>query len=199
MNDASSEAALRVDDLGALLARVALGDQPAFATLYRRSAAHLYAIALRMVRERAIAEEILQEAFVSVWHHAAAYDAAKSQPMTWLAAIVRHRALDQLRRREIDTVPLEVGDDRRLAWDVPADAPTPVEMLLAGADARAVRDCVDTLDAGPKQAIALAFFHGLSHRELAAHMREPLGTVKSWVRRGLERLRRCLESASPPP
>jgi len=199
MNDASPEAALRGDELGALLARVAQGDQPAFAALYRRSSAHLYAIALRIVRERAVAEEILQEAFVSVWHHAAAYDAAKSQPMTWLGAIVRHRALDQLRRRDIDTVPLEGRDDRHPAWDVPSDAPTPVELLLAGADARAVRQCVDALDAGPKQAIALAFFHGFSHGELAAHMREPLGTIKSWVRRGLERLRRCLEDATLPP
>ena len=195
MNDASPEAALRGDELGALLARVAQGDQPALAALYRKSAAHLYAIALRIVRERAVAEEILQEAFVSVWHHAAAYDVARSQPMTWLAAIVRHRALDQLRRRDIDTVPLEGNDDRHPTWDAPSDAPTPVELLLAGADARAVRDCVEALDAGPKQAIALAFFHGLSHAELAAHMREPLGTVKSWVRRGLERLRRCLENA----
>ncbi|HET7135357.1 MAG TPA: sigma-70 family RNA polymerase sigma factor [Casimicrobiaceae bacterium] len=195
MNDASPEAALRGDELGALLARVAQGDQPALAALYRKSAAHLYAIALRIVRERAVAEEILQEAFVSVWHHAAAYDVARSQPMTWLAAIVRHRALDQLRRRDIDTVPLEGKDDRQPTWDAPSDAPTPVELLLAGADARAVRDCVEALDAGPKQAIALAFFHGLSHAELAAHMREPLGTVKSWVRRGLERLRRCLENA----
>ncbi|HET9668822.1 MAG TPA: sigma-70 family RNA polymerase sigma factor [Casimicrobiaceae bacterium] len=199
MNDASPGAALRGDELGALLARVAQGDQPALAALYRRSAAHLYAIALRIVRERPIAEEILQEAFVSVWHHAAAYDAAKSQAMTWLAAIVRHRALDQLRRRDVDTVPLEGNDDRQPTWNLPSDAPTPVELLLAGADARAVRDCVDALDAGPKQAIALAFFHGLSHGELAAHMREPLGTVKSWVRRGLERLRRCLENASLPP
>jgi RNA polymerase sigma factor (sigma-70 family) len=199
MNDASPEAALRGDELGALLARVAQGDQPAFAALYRKSAAYLYAIALRIVRERAVAEDLLQEAFVSVWHHAAAYDVARSQPMTWLAAIVRHRALDQLRRRDVDTVPLEGTDGRHPIWDAPSDAPTPLELLLAGADARAVRDCVDALDAGPKQAIALAFFHGLSHAELAAHMREPLGTVKSWVRRGLEGLRRCLENAPLPP
>jgi RNA polymerase sigma-70 factor (ECF subfamily) len=199
MNDSAASAEVRGDELGALLARVALGDQPAFAALYRRAAAHLYAIALRIVRERGVAEEILQEAFVNVWHHAAAYDAARSQPMTWLASIVRHRALDQLRRREIDTVPLERRDDRHPAWDMPSDAPTPVELLLAGADARALRDCVDALDPGPKQAIALAFFHGLSHGELAAHMHEPLGTVKSWVRRGLERLRRCLENTTLSP
>jgi RNA polymerase sigma-70 factor (ECF subfamily) len=79
--------------------------------------------------------------------------------------------------------------------EYPSDGPTPVEMLLSAADSRSVRDCVETLDGGSKQAIALAFFHGLSHGELAAHLREPLGTVKSWVRRGLEKLRRCLDAA----
>lgn len=195
MNDAAGDAALRNEELRALLARVAQGDQRAFAALYRQAAPHLYAIALRIVRNASQAEEILQEAFVNVWHHAGTYDAAKSRPMTWLASIVRHRALDSIRRRDLDMVPLVTDDDDRPAWDLPAEGRTPVEMLLAGADARAIRDCVDALDAGPKQAIALAFFHGLSHGELAAHLHEPLGTVKSWVRRGLEHLRGCLERA----
>ena len=183
-------------ELAALLARVALGDQRAFAALYRQAAAHLYAVAVRIVRDGSIAEEILQEAFVSVWHHAATYDAAKSQPITWLTSIVRNRCLDRLRRRELDTVPLVgAGEEDAPDLDLPSDGPTPVELLLAGADARSIRDCVETLDAGPRQAIALAFFQGLTHGELAAHLREPLGTVKSWVRRGLEKLRRCLDAA----
>ena len=195
-DDARAARADRSAQLAALLARVALGDQRAFAELYRQAGAHLYGVALRIVRNAPLAEEILQEAFVSVWHHAGTYDTAKSQPITWLASIVRNRCLDQLRKREIDTVTLASGpDDDAPAWDIPSDGPTPVELLLAGADARAVRDCVDSLDAGPKQAIALAFFQGLSHGELAAHLREPLGTVKSWVRRGLERLRGCLDAA----
>lgn len=182
--------------LAALLSRVALGDQRAFAELYRQASAHLYAVAVRILRNGSLAEEVLQEAFVSVWHHAGTYDAAKSQPLTWLTSIVRNRCLDQLRRREVDTVTLAPGDDDAgPAWDPPSDGPTPVELLLAGADARALRTCIETLDAGSRQAIALAFFQGLSHGELAAHLREPLGTVKSWVRRGLERLRRCLDAA----
>ena len=189
-------AADRSAQLAALLARVALADQRAFAELYRQTSAHLYAVAVRIVRDGAIAEEILQEAFVSVWHYAATYDAAKSQPLTWLTSIVRNRCLDQRRRREVDTVSLApAADDDAPAWDIAAEGPTPVELLLSGAQARSVRDCVDALDAGPKQAIALAFFQGLSHAELAAHLREPLGTVKSWIRRGLERLRRCLDAA----
>jgi RNA polymerase sigma factor (sigma-70 family) len=195
-DDARVARAERGAQLAALLSRIALGDQRAFADLYRQAGAHLYGVALRIVRDGPVAEEILQEAFVSVWHHAGTYDAAKSQPITWLTSIVRNRCLDQLRKRDLDTVTLSRdAEDDSPAWDAPSDGPTPIELLLAGADARAVRDCIDGLDAGPKQAIALAFFQGLSHGELAAHLREPLGTVKSWVRRGLERLRGCLDAA----
>ena len=195
-SDRSIEVSERGAQLAALLARTALGDQRAFAELYRQTGAHLYAVAVRIVRNGSLAEEILQEAFVSVWHHAGAYEAAKSQPITWLVSIVRNRCLDLLRKREVDTVTLTGANDEDAAsFDIPSEGPTPVDLLLAGADARAVRTCVDGLDPGPRQAIALAFFQGLSHGELAAHLREPLGTVKSWVRRGLEKLRRCLDAA----
>lgn len=173
-----------------LLARTALKDQQAFADLYRAASPHLFAVALRILREASAAEEVLQESFVNVWHHAASYVAAKSQPLTWLTSIVRNRCLDQLRRREVDTVTM---DDEEEGVTIAAQGPTPLELLLAGADALAVKECIDALEPAQKQAIALAFFQGLSHSELARHMREPLGTVKSWVRRGLERLRSCLD------
>ena len=179
----------------ALLSRVALGDQRSFEEVYRQTGAHLYAVALRIVRDRAVAEEIVQEAFVNVWHHAGSYDAAKSQPLTWLTSIVRNRALDHARRREVDTTTLARDDDEADA-DFPADGPTPIEMLAAAADARHVRDCIETLDAATRQAIALAFFQGMSHGELAEHLREPLGTVKSWIRRGLAKLRHCLDATA---
>ncbi len=180
--------------LAGLLARTALADQAAFAELYRQTSAHLYAVALRILREPAMAEETLQEAFVSVWHHAGGYSPAKSQPQTWLASIVRNRCLDRLRRREPDTVTLTRDDDDP-EIDLPAEGRTPVEMLLAAAEAKSVRDCVDGLEGGQKQAIALAFYQGLSHAEVALHLGQPLGTVKSWVRRGLARLKECLDHA----
>ncbi len=183
----------RNERLAALMARVALGDQNAFAALYEQSSPHLYGVAVRIMREGSAAEEVLQEAFVSVWHHAGSYEAAKSQPLTWLTAIVRNRCLDQLRRRELDTVTMTTDDDDGKEFDLPSGDPTPVELLLAGAEAQSVRNCVETLEGGAKQAIALAFYQGLSHAELAEHMRQPLGTVKSWVRRGLERLKSCLD------
>jgi RNA polymerase sigma-70 factor (ECF subfamily) len=175
-----------------LLARTALADQRAFAELYRTTSAHLYAVALRILRDAGAAEEVLQESFVNVWHHAGSYVAAKSQPLTWLTSVVRNRCLDQLRRREVETVTMD-HEEEGLA--IAAEDPTPLEMLLSGADARAVGACVEALEHGQKQAIALAFFQGLSHSELAHHLREPLGTVKSWIRRGLERLRACLDGA----
>jgi RNA polymerase sigma-70 factor (ECF subfamily) len=189
---ASQDKSARV---AALLSRIAMGDQAAFGEFYELTSAHLYGVAIRILRDPPAAEELLQEAYVNVWHHAGSYEVAKSQPMTWLTSIVRNRCLDQLRRREVETVTLTPDDDDAADYDLPSDAMTPVEMLVAGAEARSVRDCVETLDAGPKQAIALAFYQGLSHSELAAHLREPLGTVKSWVRRGLERLKNCLDRA----
>ena len=175
-----------------LLARTALADQRAFAELYNLTSAHLYAVALRILRQSASAEEVLQESFVNIWHYAGSYVATRSQPLTWLTSIVRNRCLDQLRRREVDTVTI---DDEDEGMTLPDNGPTPLEMLVSGADARAVKACVEALESGQKQAVALAFYRGLSHAELAAHLHEPLGTVKSWVRRGLERLKACLDAA----
>jgi RNA polymerase sigma-70 factor (ECF subfamily) len=178
--------------LADLLARTALSDQQAFAELYRLTSSHLYAVALRILRVSGAAEEVLQESYVNIWHHAGSYVAAKSQPLTWMTSIVRNRCLDQMRRREIDTVTI---DDEEQGMMLADDRPSPIDLLLASADALAVRSCVERLEAGQKQAIALAFYHGLSHSELASHLRQPLGTVKSWVRRGLERLKACLDGA----
>src|SRR5438067_12626935 len=190
---ASSEKTARLADL---LARTALSDQAAFAELYRVTSGQLYGAALRILRDHAAAEEILQDAYVSIWHHAGTYAAAKSQPLTWLTSIVRNRCLDQLRRRELDTLPITRDSDDEQGeseMDFASEGPTALDMLVAGAETRSVRNCVETLEGGQKQAIALAFYHGLTHAELAEQLRQPLGTIKSWVRRGLERLRQCLD------
>ena len=177
--------------LAALLGQCALGSQAAFAELYRATAPKLFGVAVRILRREDWAEDVLQECYVSVWNHAADYAAAKSAPLTWMASIVRNRCLDWLRRPHPESGSEEY-DIVAAAWA--ADAPGPMEQLLAAADAGALARCLVQLDSKQRQSIALAFFHGLSHSELAAHMREPLGTVKSWVRRGLERLRDCLSA-----
>jgi len=175
-----------------LLARTALADQTAFEQLYRLTSPHLYGVAIRILRESAAAEEVLQESFVNVWHHAGSYVAARSQPLTWLTSIVRNRCHDRLRKHDVDTVSI---DDEDHAMTIADRSPLPLDLLLSGAEAGAVRRCVEALDAGQKQAIALAFYQGLSHSELARHLKQPLGTVKSWIRRGLERLKACLDGA----
>lgn len=175
-----------------LLARTALADQAAFEQLYRLTSSHLYGVALRILRESTAAEEVLQESFVNVWHHAGSYVAARSQPLTWLTSIVRNRCLDRLRKHDVETVSI---DDEEQAMTIADRSPMPLDMLLSGAEASAVRRCVEGLDGSQKQAIALAFYQGLSHSELARHLKQPLGTVKSWVRRGLERIKACLDRA----
>ena len=173
--------------LGSLLARTALGDRAAFAELYRATSAKLFAVSLRIVRERPLAEEALQDSFVNIWKHSSDYAAAKSAPLTWMTAIVRNRSLDLLRRtRE------EPDVDDELTANLADESAAPAREAEARAEAHTVRQCLEELDAEQRQTIALAFFHGLTHSELASHLRRPLGTVKTHVRRGLAKLRECL-------
>ena len=177
-----------------LLARTAAGDHAAFALVYERTHAHLFGVAVRMLGREHAAEDALQEAFVNIWKNAGTYrprvDGMEIQPMTWLIAIVRNKALDALRarsRRKEDELPdgeAVVGTHGLSALD-----------LLEGA-ARKLRidGCIESLDGSHRQSLALAYYLGLSHSEVAAQMRAPIGSVKAWIRRGLLRLKTCLES-----
>lgn len=179
------------------LSRTALGDRAAFQRVYRATSAHLFGVALRILNRRDLAEDALQEAFVNVWHSAGSYQAATSQPMTWLIAIVRNKALDFLRaslRQAADS--LDTTDDDESPREIADQGPTPMELLMQSAESLRIRGCMEQLDATHRQSLALAFYQGLSHSEVAEQMRAPLGSVKAWVRRGLERLKRCLEGAA---
>ena len=179
------------DAIADLMARCALRDQRAFRDLYRYTSAKLYAVALRIVRREDWAEEVLQESFVNIWNHIAEYSAARSAPLTWMTAIVRNRALDWLRRPN-----LERGDEDYdlLVEAVPDGAPGPEVVLGASRDARALAECLKQLTGNQRQTIILAYSHGLSHGELAQHLKQPLGTVKTWIRRGLDRLKGCMDT-----
>jgi RNA polymerase sigma factor (sigma-70 family) len=188
----------RSRELAALLSRAGLGDRSAFAALYDRTSGHLFAVVLRIQRDRAQAEDLLQDIFVSVWKAAASFDAARSQPLTWLTHIARNRAIDSLRRAQsqprFESTTRDEDDDRPDAIDtVAAEGPGPLELLGRASDARELSTCMEHLTAPQRQSVALAFFDGLSHAEVAAHLKEPLGTVKSWVRRALLTLKGCLE------
>jgi RNA polymerase sigma-70 factor (ECF subfamily) len=178
--------------LAGLLSQSALRNQRAFSELYALTAPKLFGVALRILRRQDWAEEVLQECYISIWNHAGEYVAARSAPLTWMTSIVRNRCLDWLRRPQQEAT----GDEYEIALDAWRDeSPGPLERLAAAGDAAALARCLGMLDGRQRQSIMLAFFHGLSHSEVASHMKEPLGTVKTWVRRGLERLKGCLQQA----
>lgn len=180
-------------DLAVLMYQVSQGDQRAFEVLYRDTSGRLYALALRIVRRRELADEVLQEAFVKVWHAAESYQPERGAVQHWLSTIVRRTAIDRLRKGACELVVEPMPD-----WESLADMqPGPAEQVIRDAETRRLSRCMDDLDEHQKHSIALAFFQGMTHRELAQHLDTPLGTVKAWVRRGLDRLRSCLrESAS---
>lgn len=180
-----------------ILHAVAQGRQAAFQELYGLVSPQLFAILLRILKRRDLAEEALQDALLSVWRNAASYSADKGAPMTWLVSICRYRALDSLRRqrREVSLDPmLEDMEDGKseLAGLVDESADG---ALISKAEERALDDCMGRLNDGQRSSLKLAYFAGCTHEEIAANLGSPVGTVKSWVRRGLESLKRCLEAA----
>lgn len=170
-----------------LLSATAQGDRLAFEQLYQHTAGKLYAISLQMLRRRDWAEDAVQEAFVRIWHNAGEYQQEKGNVLTWMTSIVRYRALDMLRavksRRESDAEVEEVEDER-----------TPEKELYAERDRVLIDRCMDLLDEQQRHVIQLAYFRGFTHAEVCDHTGSPLGSVKTWIRRGLERLKRCIES-----
>jgi len=164
-------------------------DRAAFERLYRATSAKLHGVALRILRREDWAEEVLQECYVSIWTHAPDYRPGLAAPMTWMTSIVRNRCLDWLRRPRLELA----DEDGALTEAAESDDPGPLAELERSNSAGSVTRCLGELDARQRQAIALAFYDGLSHAELASHLRQPLGTVKTWVRRGLLRLKSCLE------
>ncbi|MBL8353208.1 MAG: sigma-70 family RNA polymerase sigma factor [Burkholderiaceae bacterium] len=184
------------------LARSALGDRTAFRRVYELSSGHLFAVILRIQRDRDLAEDLLQEVYVSVWKAAGGFDARQAQPLTWLTHIARNKAIDSLRRAKaqprLESVHADDEDDDRPDADqrLIDEAPGPAALLEQASDARQLGHCMGTLSAAQRQSVALAFFDGLSHAEVAEQLRQPLGTVKSWVRRALMALKSCLERAA---
>ena len=180
-----------------LILRTAARDVAGFEELYRKAAPLLLGVALRIVRRREFAEDVLHDSFVKIWAAAERYDPLAARPVAWLVAIVRNRAIDVVSAHEVARV--DSRDD--------ADGPTPEETMDTafhwgtaaedGVDAQRyrtwLRQCLAELQAAERQAIVLAYDRGLSHGELAAHLGRPLGTVKAWVRRGLASLRACVE------
>jgi RNA polymerase sigma-70 factor, ECF subfamily len=169
-----------------LVEAVARGSELALKRLYALESPRLYGIALRIVRRPEIAAEVLQDAFVQIWQNARTFVPERGAAAAWMTGIVRFRALDAVRRhgREILSGDSALGDS-------PVE-PEALTKLAADADAQALRRCLETLEENQRRSVMLAFVEGFSHGEIAKQLSAPLGTVKSWVRRGLMALKGCL-------
>src|SRR5438270_9776791 len=175
--------------LSAALARVAGGDRAALRIVYEDTSAKLFGVCLRILNDRSEAEDVLQDVYVTVWRKAGTFDPGRASPITWLVAIARNRSIDRLRAgaasRRID--PIETAED------VPDAAPAALELLEQAQEHARLATCLGELEERHATAIRSAFMDGMTYEELAGRMNVPLGTMKSWVRRGLLKLRACLE------
>jgi RNA polymerase sigma-70 factor (ECF subfamily) len=192
---------LNDEEMKRLLLRTAARDEgsaEAFERLYKACAPLLLGVAKRIVRRAELAEEALHDGFASIWRAAGSFDPLGARAVAWMVAIVRNRALDTVARHADsrvesydDDAPQNVDGalDRLFEWGASAE-----EMEDRRRSLRWLRDCLARLQAPERQALVLAYERGLSHSELAAHLGRPLGTAKSWVRRGMANLRRCVET-----
>ncbi|MGH8803595.1 MAG: RNA polymerase sigma factor [Polaromonas sp.] len=185
--------------LQALITGAAEGDHACFAQVYERTHTHLFGVAVRILGQGQAAEDVLQEAYVSIWKSAGGYrsevDGQAIQPMTWLIAIVRNKALDALRsraRRKESELPQDGDINEDDAEPSGNPAPSAMQLLEQASQALHIEGCVNALEGSYRQSLALAYYQGLSHTEVAAQMGAPLGSVKAWIRRGLEKLKGCL-------
>ena len=176
----------------ALLDRVALADESALKELYDLTSSKLYGVAVRVVTNREWAEDVLQEAYLNIWKIAGTYKATLSPPMAWMGLVVRSRGLDFLRRRTSDRADHMQELDDVISDTVAGDSPNPMDTTQASEQAWALHQCLGQLENKQREVVSLAYLRDLSHSELAQQLKLPLGTVKTWIRRGLEQLRGCM-------
>ncbi len=179
-------------DLMALIERVAARDQVALKVLYDLTSGKLYGLALRVVRSHEAAEDALQDTFLQIWRTAPDYRATLSPPMAWLGLIVRSRSLDLLRRRKVEREHLTDEIDDAMSDTLEGDSANPMDTSLASQQACALHQCLSQLENKQREVVSLAYLRDLSHGELAQQLQLPLGTVKTWIRRGLDQLRACM-------
>lgn len=171
------------------LHRTAQRDPRAFRVVYKMTAAKLFGICLRICGERKAAEDVLQDVYLTVWTRADGFDAARGSAIAWLATIARNRAIDWRRANGRPTASVEALDS------IADPSPLASDALLLDERERLLHFCLGTLEVNQRDAIRTAFFEGLTYAELAERIAVPLGTMKSWVRRGLMKLRECLDGA----
>jgi len=189
MTDMSALQSDAASDVDALLTRVARGDQSAFESLYRSTSGKLLGICLRVLSDRAEAEDVLQDVYVTVWNKAGQFDAGRARASTWLGTIARNRSIDRLRAlpAPASRAPIEIAENAR------DPAPSPSSHAEAAIERGRLDDCLEQLEPRRQTLIRTAFFDGATYEELAVRSGSPLGSIKSWIRRGLMQLKACLE------
>lgn len=175
------------EEVETLISRVAMRDQKAFAELYRRTSPKLYAVCLRILRNKTDAEEVLQEVYVKIWQRAERFLASEGPAMPWLTTIARNQSIDAIRARK------PVADEIDSAYDLADTEPGPEEQAIVKGEGRRIDRCMEELEAGRAQAVRSAYVEGLSYQELAEQYSVPLNTMRTWLRRSLIRLRECLD------
>jgi RNA polymerase sigma factor (sigma-70 family) len=173
--------------LARLLAAIARSERDALAQLYVRTSAKLYGICLRILGSEAEAQEVLQEAYVTVWSRAETFDPGRAGAIAWLAVLARNKAIDRLRLRRVPTERIEAADA------IADQSPSALDLLEEAEDRERLARCIDDLEEKQREAIRAAFLEGASYPELSEREGVPLGTMKSWIRRALISLRTCLE------
>lgn len=171
-----------------LLSQAARGDRRAFRRLYEATSAKLFGIIIRICRDRGLAEDVLQETYVKIWRSAATYDPVQARPISWMAAIARNSAIDQIRRK---AEPRPAADEAELQAMLNAAGPDSGPDL---ADLETMRRCLAALESQHRRCVLLAYYEGFSREELAVELDRPVGTIKTWLHRGLASLKACMET-----
>ena len=176
------------DPLAGLMLQIAQGDRAALRQLYQATSAKLFGVCLRILANRDETEDVLQEVYITIWRRADRYDAGRAGVMAWISTIARNRAIDRLRSRGPLAYAAPVDE-----LEIEDETPGAHAVLEAGQSAEALGKCLSELDDRTEAVIRTAFFDGVTYEALAQKMDTPLGTLKSWIRRGLMKLKGCLE------
>ncbi len=172
-----------------LLQKTATGDQLAFKKLYEMSSPKLMSLSLRLMQTEALAEDVLQEGFIKIWDKADSYSPGKGKAMTWMSTVIRNKGLDKLRSLKTKAAETEIQYE---GLEFASTDLEPDRLENLSQDVQGLMACLDRLKPDQRECILLSYYYGHTHQELADKLGRPLGTIKAWIRRGLEDLRPCL-------
>ncbi len=178
------------EKMNELLIKVSLSDRKAFSELYNLSSSKLFAISFRILKEKSLAEDVLQESFLQVWNKASRYDVKKSLAMTWMGTIVRNKSIDLIRKRHKDEYNIELDESLIDSEDASID---PENLAITNSMLKDVSDCMAYSKNEYNKVIIMAYLEGYSHQQIATKIGKPIGTIKTWISRGVDKLKKCLK------